>query len=395
MARESKDITHPKSGPDSVHEPDREDHDAGDAGETTVPGNAGTPEPSPPDEDGALTGSPRAMLDAAGVEDEELLEMLEQLSDTIDTAQNALAGQHEFVSGAMHAEPPAPSQFLPPPPPPPPAKRNRALPLLAASAGVLLGVGVLAAFWLLWSPPSSPIAGKPVKTQDRVSETIVSRRPPPRAETPRVDAEPPVRTELPSPSKLASTAPPPPDQGAPAPMKAPEQAALAPVKAPEQTAPPPPEQAAPAPMKPPEQAAPAPVKVSEPPNDRPAAMAGPSAANLEKPVELAAIPVEIKPDLPTLAPEDEARLLARGKTLTATGDVASARLAYEYAARRGSSGAMFALAQTYDPEMLAAWSVVGMQPDLSAAAKWYGRAADLGHDRAGTRRRELEKQIGR
>ena len=187
-----------------------------------------------------------------------------------------------------------------------------------------------------------------MKTQDRVSETIVSRSPPPRAETPRVDAEPPVRKEMQLPSRPVRT-----------------------------------------PLPPPAQAALAPVSAAGAPNGAPAA------ASPEKPLELAAIPVEKKPDLPTLAPEDEARLLARGKTLTATGDVSSARLAYEYAARRKSVDAMYALAQTYDPEMLAAWSVVGMPPDMKLALKWYGRAADLGHDSAGTRKRELEKLAGR
>lgn len=93
--------------------------------------------------------------------------------------------------------------------------------------------------------------------------------------------------------------------------------------------------------------------------------------------------------------DEEARLLDNGRGLVSSGDVASARLVYEYAAGRGSVDAMFALAQTYDPAVLDTWNVVGIRPDIKVALEWYGKAARLGHDAADARADELEKQHGR
>lgn len=375
MASRSKDYIFHKSGvksgpdssPDSVHEseavPDCEDRNAGEVEETISPDSTGLPEAAQPDAEtqAAPAASPDPGEEAAG-EDEELLEMLEQLSETIDTAHNVLSEQQELASGTPHTAQPAPHEFSPPPPPIV-AKRSGVIPLLAASAGVLLGVGALAVSWLLWRSPPSPDTGKLAKAQDRVTETVVSRSPLPMALTPRADPEPAATPEPQTPSQ--------PD-GAAAPSRA--------------------------------EAPPAPAKEREPPADEPAAVAGPAATSTKETLETAAIPAEktpdvpplaAEPDLPPLAAAEEARLLERGKELTASGDISSTRLAYEYAAHRGSVNAMFALAQTYDPEMLAAWSVVGIRPDMSAALKWYGRAAGLGHGRAGTRKRELERLIGR
>lgn len=372
MASRSKDNIFPKSGTnsgpetasDSGHEPaqehEPEDRSAVDTGDKVAPGNPDNPEIAPPDSDAVPGASPGVSEDGGRVEDEELLEMLEQLSETIDTAHTVLAEQHDVASGAIQTTPPAPSEFLPPSPPTPPAKRGSALPLLAATAGVLLGVGALTASWLLWKSSPSREAGTPVKLQDRATGTFDSRNPPPTSLTPRGNTEP---AKPPEPK----AAPEPDSPPAPSPV----QAALAPVTEP------------------------VPPAEEEPPADEPAAITETPAVSETKPAEVAALPEEKKPELPPLSEEEEMQLLARGKTLTATGDVSSARLAYEYAARRRSVDAMFALAQTYDPEMLAAWSVVGIQPDMNAALEWYGRAAKLGHVRAGTRQRELEQLIGR
>ena len=342
MASRSKDYIFHKSGvksgpdssPDSVHEseavPDCEDRNAGEVEETISPDSTGLPEAAQPDAEtqAAPAASPDPGEEAAG-EDEELLEMLEQLSDTIDTAHTVLAGQHEIASNALDPAPPAPSEFLPPPPPTPPAKRNRALPLLAASAGVVLGVGALAAFWMLWKSPPAGDSGKLAKTQDRATQTFVSRSPLSATVTPRIRDDPPATPEARVSPEQASTAPP-----------SPAQASLAPPPEPE-----------------------------EPPGDEPAAMTEAVAVVPKAPAKVAVIPKEKKPELPPLPEDEEAQILARGKMLTATGDVAAARLAYDYAARRKSVESMFALAQTYDPEMLAAWSVVGIQPDMRAAMR--------------------------
>ena len=106
---------------------------------------------------------------------------------------------------------------------------------------------------------------------------------------------------------------------------------------------------------------------------------------------VAAVPVEKVPAPPFIGKAEETQLLKRGRDLIISGDVASARLAYEYAAHRGSADAMYALAQTYDIEVLASWDVVGIEPDIKMALEWYGRAAQNGHDPADARASELEK----
>lgn len=63
------------------------------------------------------------------------------------------------------------------------------------------------------------------------------------------------------------------------------------------------------------------------------------------------------------------------------GDVAAARdlLAGEDA---GSAAIAFALAETFDPNMLAAWGSRGVTADVQRARALYGRALDLGYGRA-------------
>jgi TPR repeat protein len=60
------------------------------------------------------------------------------------------------------------------------------------------------------------------------------------------------------------------------------------------------------------------------------------------------------------------------------GDVAGARLLFELAAKTGSKESMRALAGTYDPAQLAKFNVVGTQPNVREARKWYEKAGDLG-----------------
>jgi TPR repeat protein len=48
-----------------------------------------------------------------------------------------------------------------------------------------------------------------------------------------------------------------------------------------------------------------------------------------------------------------------------------------------------AAAGTYDPDELAKLSVVGLQPDVEAARKWYEKARELGAAEAGERLRRL------
>lgn len=74
-------------------------------------------------------------------------------------------------------------------------------------------------------------------------------------------------------------------------------------------------------------------------------------------------------------PAEEQKLLAKGREFIELGDIASARLVLEHAARLGSKAAMLALAKTYDPQHLAALGVQGVQPDINQAKAWYERAS--------------------
>jgi len=46
--------------------------------------------------------------------------------------------------------------------------------------------------------------------------------------------------------------------------------------------------------------------------------------------------------------------------------------------RAGNGRATFALAQTFDPMMLADWNVRGIRPDPDKAIEYYRRALDVG-----------------
>jgi TPR repeat protein len=64
--------------------------------------------------------------------------------------------------------------------------------------------------------------------------------------------------------------------------------------------------------------------------------------------------------------------------MLARGDISAARLLYQPAAEAGSGPAAVALGRTFDPAFLASTGAIGIQPDASAAAKWYRKAASLG-----------------
>jgi TPR repeat protein len=69
--------------------------------------------------------------------------------------------------------------------------------------------------------------------------------------------------------------------------------------------------------------------------------------------------------------------------MMAVGDVSAARLLYERAAQAGSGEAAADAGKTYDPSVLFLIGAVGIQPDRSAAARWYRRAIALGDQNAG------------
>jgi TPR repeat protein len=88
-----------------------------------------------------------------------------------------------------------------------------------------------------------------------------------------------------------------------------------------------------------------------------------------------------QPDTPAprrLDPEEVGLLLKRGQELLETGDIASARLALRRAAEAGDARAAYALAATYDPNVLRELRVYGAAPDPVRARAWYEKAVAFG-----------------
>ena len=70
--------------------------------------------------------------------------------------------------------------------------------------------------------------------------------------------------------------------------------------------------------------------------------------------------------------------MARARTLLAQGNIGAARIVLERAAETGSAQATFALAETYDPNVLATWRTRGTSGDATKARDLYARAYDGG-----------------
>lgn len=119
-----------------------------------------------------------------------------------------------------------------------------------------------------------------------------------------------------------------------------------------------------------------PVVPSAPPTD-PAIMSARSVGTTEA-FPPAAAPVVVAPPVPP----DAAELLAQGLKLVKAGDVAGARTPLAKAANTGNAEAMMALAETFDPNMLAAWGARDVKSDASTARLFYARAHAAGLTRA-------------
>ena len=83
------------------------------------------------------------------------------------------------------------------------------------------------------------------------------------------------------------------------------------------------------------------------------------------------------------------RLMARASALLVQGNIAAARVVLERAAETGSAEANFALAETYDPKVLARWRAYGTRGDAAKARDLYARAYDGGVRAAKDRSRAL------
>ena len=77
-------------------------------------------------------------------------------------------------------------------------------------------------------------------------------------------------------------------------------------------------------------------------------------------------------------PAESAAYIARSRTKIQQGDIAGARRLLERASEGGEGDAICALAETYDPRMLAKWGVLGTKPDLALAKELYSKAASRG-----------------
>jgi hypothetical protein len=100
-------------------------------------------------------------------------------------------------------------------------------------------------------------------------------------------------------------------------------------------------------------------------------------------------PPPIPPAPPSAPPAMDAQqidlLLKQGKQFVAVGDLVTARTVLNRAADAGVAAGAFALAETYDPAVLAKLGVRGMQGDIEQARRWYARAQELGSDEAAHR----------
>jgi|LNFM01.2.fsa_nt_gb hypothetical protein len=82
---------------------------------------------------------------------------------------------------------------------------------------------------------------------------------------------------------------------------------------------------------------------------------------------------------------DELSLLEKCESMIAAGDMAAARQELAIAANSGSVNARFALAETFDPNVLAAWGLRDRVADVGAARVLYDQAMNAGDPRAAAR----------
>ena len=82
-------------------------------------------------------------------------------------------------------------------------------------------------------------------------------------------------------------------------------------------------------------------------------------------------------------------LHAKGVEQLGRGNIFAARKFFEHATAAGLAQSAVALASTYDPDELAKIKVVGLQPNIEEARKWYEKARELGAVEASERLRRL------
>jgi hypothetical protein len=91
------------------------------------------------------------------------------------------------------------------------------------------------------------------------------------------------------------------------------------------------------------------------------------------------------PPQPAMSAQEIDLLLNQGKQFIAVGDLVTARTVLQRAADAGVAPAALALAETYDPAVLAQQGVRGLNGDVAQARRWYTRAQALGSAEAARR----------
>ena len=82
--------------------------------------------------------------------------------------------------------------------------------------------------------------------------------------------------------------------------------------------------------------------------------------------------------------------IEEAKEFIASGDIAAARRILQPGAVDGHSPHLMALAETFDPNMLAAWSARGAAPDVARARALYQSALSKGESKARQRLEALD-----
>jgi TPR repeat protein len=108
------------------------------------------------------------------------------------------------------------------------------------------------------------------------------------------------------------------------------------------------------------------------------------------PVTRVADPQPPSPPPPSLTDEDLTNLREKAAGLVTDGQIAGARALLERATRVNDAAALFALAQTYDPQALQQWRTVGLVGDEPRARDLYRKAAEAGSAEARQRLAEME-----
>jgi hypothetical protein len=91
--------------------------------------------------------------------------------------------------------------------------------------------------------------------------------------------------------------------------------------------------------------------------------------------------VEVTGSLPStnIASAADQDFISKAEDLLKRGNVAGARLVLEHGLRAGGSALLvFHLGETYDPNRLSRWRVVGVRPDSQKARGLYNQAAGAG-----------------